>query len=180
MADYRDSNNQPRKSDGSRRNFQRPRRQGPSMRPEDDFNWNKVLKVILSWSAIILLVFVVMTLFKGAEASEVELTYTEYQKLLESSQIESAIIKKSELTNYDFHGTLKSTQTIQRNNKSVSFQRFTLTLPILDSAIIKEWNERGITFTIQKEDNTWISALVSALPWVLLLVVWLIITRLQY
>jgi cell division protease FtsH len=147
------------------------------MRPDDDFNWNKVLKVILSWSAIILLVFLVMTLFKGAEGGEAELTYTEYQKLLETNQIESATIKKSELTNYDFHGVLKSPQTLQRNGRTVSFQRFTLTLPILDSAIIKDWNDRGITFTIQKEDNTWISALVNALPWVLLLVVWLIIMR---
>jgi cell division protease FtsH len=177
MAEYKDSDNQSRKSDGSRRNFQRPRRQGPNMRPDDDFNWNKVLKVILSWSAIILLVFLVMTLFKGAEGGEVELTYTEYQKFLESNQIESATIKKSELTNYDFHGVLKSPQSVQRNSKSVSFQRFSLTLPILDSAVIKDWNDRAITFTVQKEDNTWISALVSALPWVLLLVVWLLIMR---
>lgn len=177
MAEYKNSDNQSRKSDGGRRNFQRPRRQGPNMRPDDDFNWNKVLKVILSWSAIILLVFLVMTLFKGAEGGEVELTYTEYQKFLESNQIESATIKKSELTNYDFHGILKSPQSVQRNSKSVSFQRFSLTLPILDSAVIKDWNDRAITFTIQKEDNTWISALVSALPWVLLLVVWLLIMR---
>jgi cell division protease FtsH len=177
MAEYKDSDNQSRKGDGGRRNFQRPRRQGPNMRQDDDFNWNKVLKVILSWSAIILLVFLVMTLFKGAEGGEVELTYTEYQKFLESNQIESATIKKSELTNYDFHGVLKSPQSVQRNSKSVSFQRFSLTLPILDSAVIKDWNDRGITFTIQKEDNTWISALVSALPWVLLLVVWLLIMR---
>jgi len=177
MDEYRSSDNQSRKSDGSRRGFQRPRRQGPGMRPDDDFNWNKVLKVILSWSAIILLVFLVMTLFKGAEGGEVELTYTEYQKLLETNLIESATIKKSELTNYDFHGVLKSPQTLQRSGRTVSFQRFTLTLPILDSAVIKDWNDRGITFTIQKEDNTWISALVNALPWVLLLVVWLIIMR---
>jgi cell division protease FtsH len=177
MDEYRSSDNQSRKSDGNRRGFQRPRRQGPGMRPDDDFNWNKVLKVILSWSAIILLVFLVMTLFKGAEGGEVELTYTEYQKLLGTNLIESATIKKSELTNYDFHGVLKSPQTLQRNGRTVTFQRFTLTLPILDSAVIKDWNDRNITFTIQKEDNTWISALVNALPWVLLLVVWLIIMR---
>jgi hypothetical protein len=99
MDEYRSSDNQSRKSDGNRRGFQRPRRQGPGMRPDDDFNWNKVLKVILSWSAIILLVFLVMTLFKGAEGGEVELTYTEYQKLLGTNLIESATIKKSELTN---------------------------------------------------------------------------------
>jgi cell division protease FtsH len=177
MDDYRNSDKQPRKGDGGRRNFQRPRRQGPGTRPDDDFNWNKVLKVILSWSAIILLVFLVMTLFKGADTGEVEITYTEYQKLLEGNQIESATIKKSELTNYDFHGTTKAQESVERNGKKVTFQHFVLTLPILDSGVVKDWTDRGITFTIQKEDNAWISALVSALPWVLLLVVWLIIMR---
>ena len=64
-------------SNDKRRGFQRPtrgRRPGQQMRPDDDFNWNKVLKVILSWSAIILLVFLVMTLFKGTEGSEVEIS----------------------------------------------------------------------------------------------------------
>ncbi len=182
MDEQKKSDNSSRRGNDSdkRRSFQRPtrgKRSGPSFRQDDDFNWNKVLKVVLSWSVIILLVFVVMTLFKGAEGNEMEITYTEYQKLLQENLISEAIIKKSELTNYDFHGTLKESRRINRGGKEVPYTRFTLTLPILDSEVIKEWNERGIKFTIQKEDNAWISALVSALPWVLLLVVWLIIMR---
>jgi cell division protease FtsH len=182
MDEQKKSDNSSRRGNDSdkRRSFPRPtrgKRSGPSFRQDDDFNWNKVLKVVLSWSVIILLVFVVMTLFKGAEGNEMEITYTEYQKLLQENLISEAIIKKSELTNYDFHGTLKESRRINRGGKEVPYTRFTLTLPILDSEVIKEWNERGIKFTIQKEDNAWISALVSALPWVLLLVVWLIIMR---
>jgi cell division protease FtsH len=182
MDDQKKSDNSSRRGNDSdkRRSFQRPprgKRSGPSFRQDDDFNWNKVLKVVLSWSVIILLVFVVMTLFKGSEGNELEITYTEYQKLLQENLISEATIKKSELTNYDFHGTLKESRRINRGGKEVPYTRFTLTLPILDSEVIKEWNERGIKFTIQKEDNAWISALVSALPWVLLLVVWLIIMR---
>ncbi len=180
MQDQSGNENQSRKNDDGRRSFprpQRPRRPGQGMRQDDDFNWNKVLKVILSWSAIILLVFLVMTFFKGAEGGEVELSYTEYQRLLESNLIQSATVKKSELTNYDFHGTLKSPQQVERNGRQVSFNRFSLTLPILDSGIVKEWNDRGISITVQKEDNTLISALISVLPWVLLVGVWLIIMR---
>ena len=163
-----------------RRNLQRPmkgKRPGQPNRQDDDFNWNKVLKVVLSWSAIILLVFLVMTLFKGTEGTEVEVTYTEYQNLLQKNLITEATIKKSDLMNYDFHGVLKEPQHVTRNGKDVQFTKFTLTLPILDSAVIKDWNDRGVKFSVQKEDNTWISALVGALPWVLLLVVWLIIMR---
>jgi cell division protease FtsH len=170
-----------RKSDNGRKNFPRSTRGGKrptgNYRPDDDFNWNKVLKVILSWSAIILLVFLVMTLFKSAEASEMEVTYTEYQYFLRNDLITRATIKKSDLLNYDFHGELKEARRVNRGGKEVQFQKFTLTLPMVDSTVLKEWNDHNLNFTVQKEDNTWISALVGALPWVLLLAVWLIIMR---
>jgi cell division protease FtsH len=169
-----------KKDDGRRRGFQRPgkpRRGSQQFRSDDDFNWNKVLKVVLSWSAIILLVFLVMTLFKGTEGTKVELTYTEYEQLLKSGQIAQATIKKSELTNFDFDGELKKPTTVVRNGKDVSFQKFTLTLPFIDGSVIQEWTKQDIRFSIVKDDNTWINALVSFLPWVLLLVVWLLIMR---
>lgn len=164
-----------------KKNFPRSskgRRPGQQFRSDDDFNWNKVLKVVLSWTAIILLVFLVMRLFQERESGgEVEINYTEYTQFLQSNQIAEATIAKSELTNYDFHGVLRSPQTIQRADKQIPVTKFTLTLPILDSGMISDWNQRGLKFKVIREDNTWISALIGALPWVLLLVVWLIIMR---
>ncbi len=169
-------NNEPEK----RRSFrpgQKGKRPGQQFRQDDDFNWNKVLKVVISWSAIILLVFVVMTLFKGTEGTETEVSYNEYASFLDRGLIAEATVKKSELTNFDFHGTLREATRLSRAGKDVSVTRFTLTLPILDSTVLKEWNDKQLKFTIVKEDNAWVNALVSALPWVLLLVVWLIIMR---
>ena len=80
-----------------RRKITRPRRnraQKNQFRNEDDFNWGKVLKVVLSWSAIILGVFIVMTLFRAQEGTEYDLDYTLYQELLHSGQIGTAVIKK--------------------------------------------------------------------------------------
>ncbi len=174
--DNKNRNNEPDK----RRQFRPPqkgKRPGQQFRQDDDFNWNKVLKVVISWSAIILLVFVVMTLFKGTEGAETEVSYNEYASFLERGLITEATIKKTELTNFEFHGTLREATPLNRGGKSINVTRFTLMLPILDSAVIKEWNDKQLKFTIVKEDNQWINALVSALPWVLLLVVWLIIMR---
>ncbi len=178
MSDNKKTENGHRSNDDGekKRIFPRPSKR-PSQRPDDDFNWNKVLKVVLSWSAIILLVFLVMTLFKGSEGNEAQVTYTEYEQYLKSNLIAEATIKKSELTNFDFHGTLKEPQRVKRDGRDFSFQKFSLTLPVLDNDVVKEWTERGIKFTVVKEDNAWITALVGALPWVLLLVVWVIIMR---
>jgi cell division protease FtsH len=153
------------------------RRPGQQFRQDDDFNWNKVLKVVLSWSAIILMVFLVMTLFKGTEGTEMEVTYLEYHSFLKSNLILRATVKKSELTNFDFHGELKEKQRLVRGGKEHEFTKFVLTLGVLESETVDEWIDRGIEFTFQKEDNAWLSALVSALPWILLLGVWFIIMR---
>jgi cell division protease FtsH len=165
---------------GRKRGFQRPlrnRRPQQQFRQDDDFNWNKVLKVVLSWSAIILLVFLVMTVFKGTETQEQEVTYTEYLGFLQGDMIREATVRKSELTNYDFHGTLKEPARLRRGQRDVLVSKFHVTLPVMDTGTVKEWSDRGIQFTVVKEDNTWVSALIGALPWILLLVVWVIIMR---
>ncbi len=159
---------------------QRPRRsrQQKNFRNDDDFNWGKVLKVVLSWSVIILGVFIVMTLFRAQEGSEYEIDYTQYQTLLSEDMIASAIIKKSDLNNFELHGTLKNEVELKSNTgKTINATRFVVTLPFIDAGVIQEWNKRNIRFTITKEDNTWMNALLNVLPWVLLFVVWLIIMR---
>jgi len=176
----KNTDNGARKGPENKRGIQRPQRNkkpGPPYRQEDDFNWNKVLKVVLSWSAIILLVFLVMTLFKGTEPTEVAITDSEYQSFLQENQIKRATIKKSELTNFDFHGELKSPQRVNRNGRDIPVTHFVLTLLVIDTEVVKDWRAHGVEFTVEKEDNFWVNGLINALPWVLLLVVWLLIMR---
>ncbi len=156
------------------------RGQKPLLRGEDDFNWGKVLRVVLSWSAIIMAVFLVMTIFKGQEATEYEVTYTQYQDFLNSNKIGRAIVKKSNFNDFDFHGTLTEAQDITlTTGKKVRVEKFTLTLPYtnIDDSVIANWTSHHVNFNITKEDNVWINALIGALPWILLLGIWLIIFR---
>src|SRR3990172_2923177 len=90
-----------------RRSFRSRRKLSPQFRGDDDFNWGKVIRVVLSWVAIITAVFLVMTLFRSTEGQEYEVTFTQYQTFLKNNEIEEATIKKSDLNNYDFHGALK-------------------------------------------------------------------------
>jgi cell division protease FtsH len=181
MEEQRKSGNGNRRGNDSEKKrtprLNRPKRPGQQFRQDDDFNWNKVLKVVLSWSAIILLVFLVMTLFKGTDGNEVEITYTEYQNFLTNNLIAEATIKKSDLMNFDFHGRLKEPQRSSRAGRDVTFDRFSLTLPFIDGSVVKDWGERGIKFSVVKEDSAWLSALIGALPWILLIGIWIIFMR---
>ncbi len=156
----------------------RNRQQKAQYRNDDDFNWGKVFKVVLSWSAIILGVFIIMTLFRTQEGSEYEIDFTQYQTLLNADQIQSAIIKKSDLNNFELHGTLKNAVELHSSSgKVVQANKFIVTLPYVDGGTVQDWNKRGIRFTITKEDSTWMNTLLSALPWVFFIVIWLIIMR---
>jgi len=174
-----EENKTSKQNDQQKRN-PKPRRgrTKPPMKNDEDFNWGKVTKVVLSWSAIILGVFIIMTLFSAQEGSEYELPFTEYQKLLNEGRISSAHVKKSDIDNFDFHGILKNPEeVVTASGKTMKIERFVVTLPFIDSEVIRTWNEKDIRFTISKEDRTWMNALLSALPWILILVVWLFFMR---
>jgi cell division protease FtsH len=159
---------------------QRPvQKKGPKQYKEDEFNWNKVGRVIASWLGILLAVFLIMYAFRSNEETEYEINYTTYQQLLIDEKILEAVVKKANLNDYDFHGKLKAPMDVVTASGKTArgATRVVLTLPYIDEQVIKSWNERGIKFNIVKEDNTWVNALVSFLPWILLIGIWLLILR---
>ncbi|MBI3189345.1 MAG: ATP-dependent metallopeptidase FtsH/Yme1/Tma family protein, partial [Ignavibacteriales bacterium] len=101
-------------------------------RPDDDFNWSRVVRVVLSWSAIILGVFIIMTLFRATEEQETDLNYNQYVDLLHAGKIKEATIKKTDIENYDFHGVLKAPEEFQTiNGKKVTVDKIHVTLPFV-------------------------------------------------
>lgn len=158
--------------------LRRPRIPKPPQRGDDDFNWGKVLRVVISWAAVIMAVFVVMMLFKSTETPVHDVDYMQYTQLLTDGRIASATVKKSELNNFDFFGTLKeSVDLALPSGKRARVEKFVVTLPYVDASVIQIWTEKGLKFNIVREDSTWTSALIGALPWVLLLVIWFVIMR---
>ncbi|HEY5615970.1 MAG TPA: ATP-dependent metallopeptidase FtsH/Yme1/Tma family protein, partial [Bacteroidota bacterium] len=85
---------------------QKPQRKQNKQFRDDEFNWNKVGRVIASWLGILLAVFLVMYAFKSNEETEYEISFTTFQQMMEENRISEALIKKSNLNDYDFHGKL--------------------------------------------------------------------------
>ncbi len=145
----------------------------------DDFNWGKVTRVILSWLIIISAVFALMIWFRGSQKLEYEITFDQYQQFLKAGKIKEAIVKKTDVNNFDFHGVLKEPEEmITVDGKKVRSDRFVVFLPnASDSRVIEEWTRRGIKFNFVKESDQWLNALLSIIPWVLLIFIWLLIMR---
>lgn len=160
---------------------QRPGKKSPKQLRDDEFNWNKVGRVIASWLGILLAVFLIMYAFKSNEETEYEISFTKFQQLLDESKIGEAIIKKSNLNDYDFHGKLKQPLDLTTANGKMARNatKVVLTLPYsnIDNKLLDDWTAKGLKFKFEKEDSAWLSALVGFLPWILLIAIWMIIFR---
>lgn len=145
---------------------------------KDDFNWNRVFKIVLGWSAILIGFFLLMIYTKGTDTKYSEISFNKYQQLLTDNKIQSATVKKSE-DNYEFFGKLKQPEPLDINGKSFTLENFSVFLPYtnVDDAVIKSWNEHGVDITVEKDDGGWLGPLLSALPWILILIVWIVIMR---
>jgi cell division protease FtsH len=148
---------------------------------EDDSPWGKFGRVILSWVGIILAVFLIMWAFRTNEETEYEVGFTTFQQLLTDQKIQDASIKITSYGVYDFHGKLKEPMEIQTSSGKAAHNvtRIQLTLPYtnLDESLVTGWTAKGLKFKVEKEDSTWLNAVISFLPWVLIIGVWLVIFR---
>lgn len=147
-------------------------------RKNEDFNWNRVFKVVLGWSAILLGFFLIMIWSKSGDSGESEVAYDQYQRWLSSDLIKEAVIKKAE-NSYTFHGVLKSAQPLTIGSRQVQVEKFSVLLPYtnIDDETLKKWNEKNVAFRIEKEDSNWVGPLIGALPWIIIIVFWIIVMR---
>lgn len=146
---------------------------------DDNFEWSKILRMVFGWGGVIVAAIIFMQMFRSGDMSEVEITYNEYQRLLNQDKIESAVIKKSEINNYYFHGKLKQEEAISVGpNRTIRTKKFVVFLPEAGSPEnIKIWNEKGINFTFEEKDSSLWAALLSMLPWVLIFALWIYFLR---
>lgn len=144
----------------------------------EEFNWNKVFKIVLGWSAILIGFFLIMIYTKSSDGKSYDVSFDQYQKFLIEKKIESAVIKKSD-NNYEFIGKLKTPESITSGERQITIDRFTLYLPYtnIDDTIIKSWTDNISTYSIEKDDGGWLGPLLSALPWILIIVFWILIMR---
>lgn len=150
----------------------------PRRRKNEEFNWNRVFKVVLGWSAILFGFFLIMIWSKSGDGGEVEIGFDQYQRLLNENKIREAVVKKLDNT-FTFHGVLKAPEPVNVGPRQVTTEKIAVLLPYtnIDDAVIKSWNEKSIAFKIEKEDTSWIGPLIGALPWILIIVFWIVIMR---
>lgn len=162
------------------KNPQKQNKSKPGKNPKsgDDFNWDKLGRVMLTWLGILVTIFLIMAIYKTTTTQEFELTYPDYMKLLRLRDIEEATLKKSDYNHYTMHGVLKREQHLElADGKHSMVKKFWTNLPYLEKETIDSLNAAGIAYKIERDDSTWTNALITILPWILILGIWLFFMR---
>lgn len=146
----------------------------PPQKPDGDFDWTKVIRSVLSWGAVIIAAVIVMQFMNEDKSSGTELDFDEYEKLLNADKIKEATILKDEANIYIFEGKLKEKEFI--NNKSITKFRVTLVEPVIQEQV-KIWKAKKVKFTFVKQSNDWMTLLISFIPWILIIGVWVIFMK---
>lgn len=139
--------------------------------------FTKILRSIMIWGALFAAVIIVYVLVNGGKTQTFPISYTKYVDFLNENAIQSAKIYKSQLNDFEFHGTLKEEKTIMIDGRAIAVKHFTTKLGVLDSKTEELWATKGISWTYEESDSTFWSFVMSFLPWVALIGVYIFVMR---
>ena len=166
-----------RQAKGKGRAGNTPRRPGgrsgsPEGQPNAGFQMGKALKTSLGWLAIILVAFLLASIF-SSEGSVKKANFTELEQYIKAGQVESAVIDGQQ-----FRGKFRDpVEETNFSGQTRVYREFQTTLPYIDSDIVKQWQAHGLVFEFRDKNPGWIDYLWSAWPIVLIVLFWFFIMR---
>ncbi|MEE9449156.1 MAG: ATP-dependent zinc metalloprotease FtsH [Ignavibacteriaceae bacterium] len=168
MADNDGNKQKPRNSKGG----------GPG-KPDDNFDWSKIIRMVFGWGAVIVAAVILMQVFRSGYENYVDIPFAEYERLLnETGKITSAQITKSDLNDYFFRADLTSETVVTIDDNTTTVKAISVYIPepmIKDQEAV--WKAKGINYSFDKESNEWLNIIIGFLPWLLIIAVWIIIMR---
>ncbi len=151
---------------------------GPN-KSDDNFDWSKIIRMTFGWGLLLVAGVIILQLFRTDSINYAEISYIDYEKILEEDNIFKATITKSDINDYYFKAELKTEKTLEvagKQKQNVKFISVYLPEPMIrDQELI--WREKKIEYSFDKQSNDWVNIFVTILPWILIIGVWIFIMR---
>ncbi len=119
-----------------------------------------------------------MQFMNSSRASFVEVGYNTYKNLLYADKVEKIDVIKTDVNNYSLEVTLKQEEPVKVGKATRKVKR--ISVPIIDKVIEGEqkvWDAKGIVYDFIIDSNEWFTLLISFLPWVLIIGIWILFMR---
>ncbi|MBI5726531.1 MAG: ATP-dependent zinc metalloprotease FtsH, partial [Ignavibacteriales bacterium] len=130
--------------------------------------------MVFGWGAVIVAAVIIMQMVRTGNQNYVDVSYQKYLELVQNDKIGKALITKADLNDYYFKGDLKAEELIE--NKPVRYINVYLPEPMVreQEAV---WKAKGLQYSFDKQSNEWFNVLISFIPWVLIIGVWIVFMR---
>jgi cell division protease FtsH len=138
----------------------------PDKKPQS----RKILTPLLIWLLVFVAAWAAWNFFSGRRSSRAGIDYSDFVRELEAGNVAQVTIVEQDMT-----GRLKQASTITTDKGEVSYQEFKTYMPP-DAQIVPRLLEQGVRVE-SRPPSQWLTILVSVLPWLLIIGVWLLFMR---
>ncbi|MGA2295998.1 MAG: ATP-dependent zinc metalloprotease FtsH [FCB group bacterium] len=129
----------------------------------------KMMRNIFIWIILFVTTITIYMFMHSSQKPVWPITYSQYQKLLNDNQIYSAVIKKSQLNDFDMQGELKQKVNIEIEGQLREVKTFTTKLGVLDTKTEEIWASKGIEWKYEEAESPLWNVLLSIAPWILII-----------
>ncbi|MGH7558250.1 MAG: ATP-dependent metallopeptidase FtsH/Yme1/Tma family protein [Gemmatimonadota bacterium] len=145
----------------------------PGRRPPQRPRFSSLSKSLLLWALILFVPLLLwMQLFRPKDQQRVEIKYSEFAEQLEQGNLASVTIIEKEI-----QGELeKGARTVTPNGSRV-YTEFRTFIPFEDPALVQRLEDKGVAVEAREPAINWLVQLVSWLPWVLIIALWIFFIR---
>ena len=110
------------------------------------------------------LLLVVVSLLNVRPSEEMLVDITGFQGALEAGKVDSIRVVDGIP-----HVKLREPDTFRQGGRYVQENRITVHLGPITPTMISDWKSRGIALSFQEREETWVSTLSEAVPWLLVI-----------
>jgi cell division protease FtsH len=143
----------------------------PARQPDPkDPGWNRLSRTASFWILLILLPLVVLNLFRGQEPPRYDFTYSDFRQELAQGNLSSVTVIQGVRVEGEFR------TPVSRDGQEYRF--FETSLPgEIGEDLIADMERADVVIRAEPEQTPWWTFLISALPWVILIVFWIWLLR---
>jgi len=144
----------------------------PPEKPDPSGRMNRILRTASFWALLVLIPVAILQFMEAGRGQQEKLTYTEFWSQLEQENVQSIEVRQG---TGEVEGQL--IRPIMREQAEIG--RFHVLLPAreLSDELETELRSRGVEIETIPTGNNWVSILVSILPWILIIGLWLFVFR---
>ncbi len=127
---------------------------------------------LLLWMAIFAAFFFVYQMISTSGDRSVELSYSQYQELLDQDKIQSVHVTDGEV-----RGVLREEIEFPQEGLTTRSRQFRLYVPFVDSKMIELWQQKNVSVEFSKKTTDLSTILIQMLPWLIAIGIFIFILR---